>query len=89
MKKLTQFLAVALLVAGSIACTKEDPAPVEPAATSAPAPVETTGDTTVTTETSTITAETPAVTTDTAATTVTTGTETTTTEPPANPPAQQ
>lgn len=79
MKKISQFLAIALLVGGMIACTgKEDNPPAAPvvdetATAPATAPTETTSDaTTVTTETTS--------TTETSATTETTATDTTATK---------
>jgi hypothetical protein len=74
MKKLTQFAAITLLVAGLAACTEKDPAPApaEPTTTAATPVVET---------------EVPAAPTDSTGTTVTT--ESSATEAPATPPAQQ
>jgi hypothetical protein len=62
MKKISQFLAVAVIVVGSVACEDKKPAepPVQPAVTA----TETTGTEATTTEATTATVETSTTTTD-------------------------
>ena len=90
MKKITKFAAVALLVAGSIACTD----PNKPAETTTDQPVAVSAtETSATTETSTTIAPEPTDTTATTTDAPVTATDATstdaTTSAPANPPAQQ